>query len=320
MNITKNQQNPILKSQNYIREALYSLIFMETGFVMAAGLEKFLIYSLRNGYLKFLGQVTQNDIIFSQCEIKCSNQILQGNIDGEIKIWHHTSLNHSKYIMKLKKHNSRVSNIIINREENQIYSCSTALIIIYKQQQYKYSENILQNDTSIRCISLNESLNKQIACGLDKQIIILQQDPLDLKWKKMQKIGIKTNGERLCFINGNQFVFQQYLQNKMLVFEFNDDNKQFQKKNEVIVGKGVSKCDFGFQMQFSKEKQIIINKNTSFVNIIKVKQNNQYILVSQINFDTPSIFGSLSDDGRYLITWDKNSKCIQLREINDFIQ
>lgn len=32
--------------------------------------------------------------------------------------------------------------------------------------------------------------------------------------------------------------------------------------------------------------------------------------MSHIDFDTGSIYGSLSEDGKYLITWDKKSKCV----------
>ncbi|CAD8110519.1 unnamed protein product [Paramecium primaurelia] len=317
MNISKQLNSHIPQSQHYIRESLYTLIFTINQLIIAAGLEKFIIYSLKNGQLKFLGQVIQNDIIFSLCQIKCSNSILSGNIDGEIKIWHHTGLYHSKYLMKLQKHNSKISNIIMNKDEDQIYSCSTSIIVIDKKQQYKYCQNILQNTTSIRCMSLHESQNKLIVCGLEKQIIILQQDPLDLKWNKIQKINIKTNGERLCFINDNQFVFQQYLKNQIQLFEFNYSTKQFQQSKEIKILKVSNKCNFGFQMQFCKERQILINKNTQFVNIIKITSKNEFIIISQIDFDTSKIFGSMSEDGKYLITWDDKSKCVQLWELTD---
>lgn len=44
MNITKNENSHILKSQHFIRESLYTLIFTDTNLVIAAGLEKFIIY------------------------------------------------------------------------------------------------------------------------------------------------------------------------------------------------------------------------------------------------------------------------------------
>ncbi|CAK66159.1 unnamed protein product (macronuclear) [Paramecium tetraurelia] len=223
----------------------------------------------------------------------------------------------SYQLKPFKKHNSRISNIIMNKDEDQIYSSSTRLIITDKNQQYKYSQTILQNITIIRCVSLQESQNKFLVCGLDKQIIVLQYYPIDQKWNKIQKINFKANGESLCFVNENQFVVQQHHKNTIQLFEFNCSNQQFEKSKEITIQKGMNSYNLGFQAQFSQEKKILITKNSQFVNIIKRTEKNEFIFISSINFDTCYIFGSMSEDGKYLITWDQKSLCVQLWELKD---
>ncbi|CAK73191.1 unnamed protein product (macronuclear) [Paramecium tetraurelia] len=101
--------------------------------------------------------------------------------------------------------------------------------------------------------------------------------------------------------------------NIMHVYEMNSINKQFTKTKHIILNQGNDGTVF-FPQQYIKSKQLLINKHDNYINIISMTQNGQNLLEQSIQFGTHHIFGSLSDDGDYLITWDNSSHEIQIRK------
>ncbi|CAD8061546.1 unnamed protein product [Paramecium primaurelia] len=62
---------------------------------------------------------------------------------------------------------------------------------------------------------------------------------------------------------------------------------------------------------------MLVNKNGSNISILRKKQNGRFVIEESIEFRACSIFGYMTDDGQCLITWDVNSKEIQIRKYQE---
>ncbi|CAD8067413.1 unnamed protein product [Paramecium primaurelia] len=95
----------------------------------------------------------------------------------------------------------------------------------------------------------------------------------------------------------------------------NNSNKQYTKIKDIPVKGGSDNCFFA--SQYIKSKCMLVNKNGSNVSLIRKKQNGEFMTEESIEFGTQYIFGYMTDDGQYLITWDNQSKEIQIRKYQE---
>ncbi|CAD8082842.1 unnamed protein product [Paramecium primaurelia] len=184
-----------------------------------------------------------------------------------------------------------------------------------KQNEWLCSQTITDHTQYVGGLSFNEQQNKLISCGIDTFILVIEQSQLNKQWMVIQKIILEQCGLRLCFIDDNTLTFQPLYKEQMQVFEMNSTNKQYTKTKDILV-KGGSDL-WLFPKQYIKQKCILINKNASNVNLIRKKQNGDFIVEQSIEFGTRGIFGCLTDDGQYLITWDDKSKEYQIRKYEE---
>ncbi|CAD8212577.1 unnamed protein product [Paramecium pentaurelia] len=166
-------------------------------------------------------------------------------------------------------------------------------------------------------LSLNEKQDKLISCSLDSQIFVIEYSQNDQKWNVSQRIKVEQHGRRLSFINNNQFTFQPYIQEQMHLYQINSRNQQYFKSKQITVKSGSLCCINQFPQQYLKCKCLLVNKNSYHINLIRKLENGDFVTEQNIQFDHPHIFGQLSDDGEYLITWDQKSKEIQIRKCKE---
>ncbi|CAD8215278.1 unnamed protein product [Paramecium octaurelia] len=215
---------------------------------------------------------------------------------------------------KLNEHQNFIRCLILNNNEDLIISGSDDKTIKFwiKNNQWTCSQTINDHKSDVYGLSLNEKQNRAISCGVDKLILIIEES--SQKWNVIQKITVEWFGYRLCFINDNIFTFQPFNQEQMHVYEINSSNNQYSKTKEVPV-----KCDYGachcfFAQQYIKSKCVIVNKNGKCINLIRNNQNGDFITQQSIQFEIYNIYGKMSENGDYLMTWDNQSKEIQIRK------
>ncbi|CAD8117003.1 unnamed protein product [Paramecium primaurelia] len=185
-----------------------------------------------------------------------------------------------------------------------------------QNQQWLCQQTITDHTSSVYGLSINQQQNKVISCGCDGQILIIEQSQQDSKWIVIQKIKVETYGQRICFINDNVFIFQPYCKEQMHVYEMNNINKQYLKTKDIIV-KGGTIDNCLFPQQYIKSKCLVVNRNGKYVNLIRTKENGEFKTEQSIEFGNYNLFGCMSDDGQYLITWDYSSNEIQIRKYNE---
>ncbi|CAD8129679.1 unnamed protein product [Paramecium sonneborni] len=119
---------------------------------------------------------------------------------------------------------------------------------------------------------------------------------------------------KIMFINDNQFTFQPRCKEQMQMYEMDSNTKQYRKTKEIAVKCGSNGCSIVPQ-QYLKSKCLLVNKNGNYVNLMRNQENDDFIIEQSIEFGHQSIYGQLSQDGEYLITWDCGSKEIQQESV-----
>ncbi|CAD8117586.1 unnamed protein product [Paramecium primaurelia] len=248
--------------------------------------------------------------------MKKSNQFISGSWDYQIIIWQMNQNNQWISQQILNEHKDQINCLLLNNNEDIIISGSDDKTIKFwiKQDKWICSQTITDHTNDVNGLSMNEQQNKVISCGYDCQILIIEQSQQNKNWNVIQKIKVQDYGYRICFINENLFTFQPYCKEQMHIYEMNNINKQYSKTKEIDVKCGYNQCYYYFPQQYIKQKCLLVNKNGFNVNLIRMNQNGDLILQQSIDYGDEYIYGQMSEDGQYFISWDCKSYEIQIRK------
>ncbi|CAD8194853.1 unnamed protein product [Paramecium octaurelia] len=235
-----------------------------------------------------------------------------------ILIWSYNVNNFWFCQQQLEGHTYQINCLLVNQDENIIFSSGDdKKIIIWKNdQQWEVSQSIQEHNSSVYGLSLNDSQNKLISCGFDLYILVFQCSEQNSNWNLIQKIQTIAGGYRLCFISNNQFTFQPINQDVMEVYSKDQKGEEYSKSQGIKIKRGFDQNCF-FPQQYIKQKQLLINKNGSCINVVKVLESGQLMVEQCIEFETNYIFGAANDNGDYLVTWDYVTKDLQLRQYQE---
>ncbi|CAD8214733.1 unnamed protein product [Paramecium octaurelia] len=296
-------------------EICYALsINKDSSLVIAACRKRILIFQLNNGQLIIIQTIHNQHTgdVYCLTFFKKSNSFLSGSYDQSIKIWERkTRTLQWTCQQNLDLHTSSIFCLIYSRKEDLIISGSADNTIIFwgLDKQWMRKQVIKDHTNTVYGLSLNESSNILVSTGRDNKILVIKLEN-DI-WSVCQTITNDDFGLRICFINNGAFCFQPRNLNKLDIYVLN--NGQYTKTKEVQVLNGED-CESLFPQQFIKQKQLLVSKNGSNLNFISVNPNSELTLDFSIDFNCKRLYGTLSNDGEYLITWDEKQKEIQVRK------
>ncbi|CAD8122198.1 unnamed protein product [Paramecium sonneborni] len=295
------------------------------------------IYQFKHGCLKQLQQVFKH--LNSICILNFffrKSYFISGSKNAQIFLWSSNLIANPKYITKLIGNSNNLQCLIKPSKSDELIIYGTNHKE-YAIKFYSYStlstwsfiQSINEHSSTVLGLSINEEANKLISCGKDCFILIMECSDQSL-WYVKQKISTELWGFRICFINNSLFAFlpnvndpfQQTLKN-IHFYIFSDTSGQFYKQKEVQIEGGDQKCFELFHSKYIISKQILLLKNGYTLNFIKFIFSDsswECQLVQAINFGINRgsyLFGTMTEDGKYLITWD-NSNSIQIRIQENF--
>ncbi|CAD8119812.1 unnamed protein product [Paramecium sonneborni] len=316
----ENQFTFELMNENTIKEVdrCDAIAFNKDQSIVLAGCGKDIkIFEHQQGKLNQIQLLSEHKKNISTLNfMKMNNNFISGSRDNQIIIWQ--VIGHNKWNCQqiLNGHTSWIFCLLLNNTDDLIITGSFDKTIKFwiKQDQWLCQQTITDHTSSVYSLSLNEQQNKLISCSFDSYILVIEQNKMDKQWSVSQKIKVDQFGYRLCFINDNQFAFQPKCKEQLHVYELDPNNKQYRKTKEISVKCGSSNCDCFFPQQYLKSKCMLVNKNGKNLNIIQMKQNGDFVVQQSLEFGNQNLYGQLSDDGEYLITWDDKSKEIQIRK------
>ncbi|CAD8063522.1 unnamed protein product [Paramecium primaurelia] len=246
-----------------------------------------------------------------------SNQFISGSVDNSIIIWQLNQNNQWIPQQTLNGHTSNILCLILNNNEDLIISGSYDIKFWIKKNEWTCQQTIKDHSSSVYGLSVNQQQNKVVSCGHDKLILIMEQQGQNKEWIVIQKITVEQSAYRICFIDNNMFTLSQYNKEQISVYEMNNINQQFTKTKDIDVKCGSDNGYCLFPQQYINQKCILMSKNGLYVNLIRKKLNAEFVTQQSIHFDTNQLFGGMSNDGDYLITWDNESKQIQVRRYKE---
>ncbi|CAD8157800.1 unnamed protein product [Paramecium pentaurelia] len=288
--------------------------------ILVAGCGQYIkVFEFNQAMLKQVQIICEhNSNVITLNFMKRSDQFISGSSDHSIIIWARNENNSWFCYQKLLGHKSYIQCLALNNNEDIIASGGNDNTIIFwqKQNQWLCSQTIIGHKQCVFGLSFNEQKNRLISCGQDCLILVIEQSEQNKQWIIIQTIESETCGVRLNFIDDNTFTLNPWGEEEMYIFQMNSVHKKYMYK-KVIKGKGGFSDSPQFPQQYIKSKCILLNKNGSNVSILRRQQNGEFTIEQSIEFQTHYIFGCMTDDGQYLITWDFKSKEYQIRKYQE---
>ncbi|CAD8192920.1 unnamed protein product [Paramecium pentaurelia] len=319
--------NQLLFIDNTIeqKEICNAIVFDSTGKIMVSTCEnKILIWNFNNGKIQKVQTLSehQKDVI---CLIysKIKNYFISGSNDGSIILWKQLNNNQWQSSKPQCEHKKQINCIILTQNENQLISGSLdSLINVWRidfiNNQLTFLYSLQKHTNSVTSQSLNESERVLVSCGDDKLIIIWQKDANN-KWTFQQvvKQSIQDVGTHVKFIKEDQFILLPYKFNCLYVFQQKDG--QFQE----IIEKKVQfkKINYGYLNQsffpiiFIKDKNLICLRHKDYIILLKEQNDGQLQIVQELDCQHWNIFGTVTNNGQYLIYWGENKMKYEIYEI-----
>ncbi|CAD8061552.1 unnamed protein product [Paramecium primaurelia] len=114
----------------------------------------------------------------------------------------------------------------------------------------------------------------------------------------------------------NSFIIHLWMSNNMLVYKFNQQSNVFTLSNSFLMeGEGQFVILF-FRSLYIKQTQLSIKQDKNQLCLFLVNKDQELQLFQRIRFQEWHIWGTMSDNGFLLITWDQASK--ELKVISCF--
>ncbi|CAD8107844.1 unnamed protein product [Paramecium sonneborni] len=321
--ITSNQQNSqpftyqLIRQHSIKQEQLYYAfaVNIDCSILIAGSYKQIKVFEFIQGILKQIQKLNEHvQYIWTLNFMKRSDQFISGSEDKTIIIWKKNLNNSWDFQQKLIGHKGGIVCLLLNNNEDIIVSGSQDKKIKFwqKQNEWMCSQTITNHTNIVYGLSFNEQQNKLISCAGDSSILIIEQQEQNKSWIVTQKITVEQFGYRLCFIDSNTFTFQPYGKQYINIFQMNTE-KYYIKTKDISVKGGQSDNCF-FPQQYIKSKCMLVNKRNSIVSLIRNKKNGEFITEESIEFGSQDIFGYMTEDGQYLITWDNKQREIQIRK------
>ncbi|CAD8199252.1 unnamed protein product [Paramecium octaurelia] len=309
------------------QEICYAMAFNQSGSLMiSASNSNIKLWSFDLGKLneisKFNGHT--NTICCLQFS-KNSNSFLSAGHDKSMRCWEQINQKEWKSSLPYTEHTDCIDCLIMDQAENQLVSGGLDKSIkIWKinftdnELTYLYSLNKHTNNVYSLCF--NESEDTLISCGGDKQIIIWKKDSHQI-WQFGCVVTqlIDEFGCRLCFINDKQFIWvtgNQVSKDCICTFELQNQNYQENLLQEIKLIKNNLISDINLApIMYDEKKNIMIVKHKCYLYFIKILNGGQLKIITQIKYESNSIQGALTNDGKYLVTWNKVEQKYNIYEL-----
>ncbi|CAD8092078.1 unnamed protein product [Paramecium primaurelia] len=264
-------------------------------------------------------------ILFIKRKSQNSNSFLSAGFDNSIRCWIQINEKEWKSSQSYYQHTSFINCLILNQSENQLISggCDNSIKIwkidlVNNQLTYFYSLD--KHKSSVYSLCLNQTEDTLVSCGDEKQIIVWKQDN-EQKWEFGYEVtqSIQEVGCRLCFINEDQFIFvtgNQVSKDCISTFELKNQKYQENLEKELRLNKNDQQPDLNlFPICYDKKKNLMIVKHKQCVYLIKISNEGQLKIISQIKYQSNDIFGALTNDAKYIVTWDNEGQKYNVYEL-----
>ncbi|CAD8176173.1 unnamed protein product [Paramecium pentaurelia] len=304
----------LIDDTNQQKDFCYALAFNKDNSILITNSENIiLIWNFKYGKMELIQSVAGhsedvNCLVFS----KLTNNFISGSNDNSIRCW--KQINYKEWVnSQAFECNSYVYTIKLNYNENQLISGSFhGQINIWNldfdndENQLKLIQSLDKHNSTVYDISLNKSENQFTSCSKDNSIIVWRLG-LNNYWEfqYIVKQSIIDFGCKVHFINDDQFIWVSGgQQSQDCIFTFGQKEGVFEEiiNAKLYLIKDVSNIDvFSFPIIYQEQQNIMIVRHKTYIYIIQKQFNGQFKISYQLNCQTNVIFGTLTNDAKYLV-------------------
>ncbi|CAD8210751.1 unnamed protein product [Paramecium octaurelia] len=304
-----------------------AIVFDSTGSIMISTLDNEIkVWKFLNGTLQ-LTSTLEGHTDQIQCLIysKKQNSFISVALDQTIRCWKYQNQNLWVSSQPYQQHKDFIRCIILNSNEDLVFSGSEDKSIkVWKvdfhQNKLIYYYTLDKHNNYVISLSLSQSENLLVSCAQDQnQIIIWERRQLHkYEFKQFVKQSVLDYGFQVKFIKENYFIWitggQQI--DKLYIFEFNQgvfqESKwktvQFMINNQIYD----ENC---FPIIYNKERNLIVIRHKTFIYILREMNDGTVKIVNQLNCNINDIYGSVTNNGQYLVYWDGDNEGYSIYEL-----
>ncbi|CAD8129502.1 unnamed protein product [Paramecium sonneborni] len=148
-------------------------------------------------------------------------------------------------------------------------------------------------------------------------------------WKVIQQIGGGNCGYRVNFITNNIFVCRPCRSNSLHMYIENSNTGKYQQARDFRYKKYQYECQTQFPARYFPQRYLLLIKHGDTINLIKFnffesllyQQDCNCILEQCLEFNSNQfnggLFGGVSENGEFLVTWDSRSLQILIRQFKE---
>ncbi|CAD8215264.1 unnamed protein product [Paramecium octaurelia] len=314
---------------NSIQEpkSCYAISFNQSGsLLISASNNDIKIWSFDKGNMNEISKISEHTNYICCLQFsKYSNSFLSAGYDQSIRCWKQINQNQWQSSLSYKEHTNCIDCLILNKSENQLATGGLdkqikIWNISFANNQLAYLYSLEKHTNNVYSLSFNESEDTLISCGGDDQIIIWKKDNKQI-WQFGYRVtqSIQEFGCRLCFINDNQFIWvtgNKVSKDCICTFEVINQNFQENLQKQVQLVQNNSQCDRNIApIMHVKNTNLIIVKHKYNLYFIKIQNDGQLKIITWIQYESNTISGALTNDGKYLVIWDKAGQKYNIYEL-----
>ncbi|CAD8214070.1 unnamed protein product [Paramecium pentaurelia] len=248
--------------------------------------------------LKVSEQIKSYSIFFLFIE---QLQIIEIYKMGQVQRIFYT-INESKSYLIFKFENSKRNIIIWNVD------------FIKNELNFQYSLD--QHSNQVHSFSFNSSETVLVSCGYNH--FIIWEKGIQGKWEFKYRKDVSDDGRKIYLINDQQLLWVTFRKNIDAIFVFEIQNGVFELNiNKTIKLTKNNECDDNlyFPIIYNKDKNIILVRHKHHIYLIRQLNNDTFNIIVSLNCQNDQIYGTMTNNGQYLVFWDNIYKKYKSYEI-----
>ncbi|CAD8215498.1 unnamed protein product [Paramecium octaurelia] len=303
------------------------IVFDSSGSIMVST-KKFEIqvWSFLNGIIKLV-QTLQGHTSWVQCLVysKKQNSFISCSFDKTIRCWQQLNQNDWISLQPYQQHTSFVFCVLLNENEDLLFSGSDDKSIKvwkvdFNQNQLTFLYSLDKHNNQVTSLSLNQSEDKLVSCAYNQNQIIIweRRQNNQFEFKYFVKQSIQEFGLKVKFIKDNQFIWITGCKeiDKLYVFEIEQGIFQENKDKTIqLIANNQDFDEYRFPIVYNKERNLILVRHKTYIYIIREINDAKYKIYHQLNCETICIQGTITNNGQYLVYWDKKKQEISTYEL-----
>ncbi|CAD8157743.1 unnamed protein product [Paramecium pentaurelia] len=293
-----------------------AIAFNSSGSIMISTSDNdIFVWSFQNGQMK-LNQTLLGHSDWIQCLVysKQQNSFISAALDESIICWQQIDQFNWISSKPYQQHSSFVRCLVLNQNEDLLFSGSEdASIKVWKvdlnRNKLTYYYQLDKHQDAVIGLSLNYSEKQLVSCAnKENQIIIWEkseQDIFEFKYFVIQ--STLDIGYKVQFIKDNQFMWVSGAQKNDKIYIFEQTRGYYQEIREKtiqLIKNNQIYDENRFPIIYNKEQNVIVVRHKTYIYIIREINNGMFKIDNQLNCNTNDIYGSITNNGKYLVFWD----------------